>query len=145
MKLPSNFRKEDIEDIKQAILNAELDTSGEIRVHIEDHCPEDNVMNRAAQVFEKLKMHKTQERNGILFYLAVESKQFAILGDSGINAVIDPDYWENLKNIAVEYYKKNEYTVGLIDIIGRAGLELKKNFPYKVKDINELPDDISIG
>ncbi|MDL2240120.1 TPM domain-containing protein [Bacteroidales bacterium OttesenSCG-928-K03] len=145
MKLPTHFTKEDVEDIKQAILNAELDTSGEIRVHVENLCPDDNVMARAAYLFEKLKIHKTKQRNGILFYLAVESRQFAILGDSGIDAVIDADYWENLKDVAVDYFKNDKYADGLIDIIGKAGLELKKNFPYEIKDNNELPDDISLG
>ncbi|MDR2085239.1 MAG: TPM domain-containing protein [Bacteroidales bacterium] len=145
MKLPKNFSKEDIEDIKQAVLNAELDTSGEIRVHIENICPDDNVMDRATHIFDKLKIYKTVDRNGILFYFAVESKQFAILGDSGINSVIDTGYWDELKDLAVEYFKKGEYADGLINIIGKTGLELKKNFPYKVKDVNELPDDVSLG
>ena len=105
MVLPSHFTKEDITDIKQAVLNAELDTSCEMRVHIENVCPDDNVLDRAAYIFRKLKMHKTELRNGVLFYLAVDSKKFAIIGDVGINAVVDENYWNTLKNIALEYFK----------------------------------------
>ena len=68
------------EEIKQAIGEAESNTSGEIRVHIESKCNED-VLDRAAFLFEKLEMHKTEQRNGVLFYLAVNSRKFAILGD----------------------------------------------------------------
>ena len=78
------FTEEEKENIKLSIKNAELDTSGEIRVHVENKC-KGEVLDRAAYVFDKLKMNKTELRNGVLFYLAIKNRKFAIIGDSGIN------------------------------------------------------------
>jgi len=86
------FTIQEKELIKKAILNAELDSSGEIRVHIENHCKGD-VLDRAAYLFEKLEMTKTEQRNGVLFYLAAKDHKFAILGDAGINAVVEEGFW----------------------------------------------------
>ena len=79
-----------------AIRQAEKDTSGEIRIHFENHCRK-NVLDRAAQVFADLKMHKTALRNGVLIYVALEDKQLAILGDAGINAKVPDHFWDDIK------------------------------------------------
>jgi uncharacterized membrane protein len=140
----NNFTKEQRDDIRQAILNAELDTSGEIRVHIEDTC-EGDVMDRAADIFKKLKMHKTERRNGVLFYLALKNRKFAILGDKGINAVVPDDYWYDIKTKMLNNFREGHYTEGLIEGITMVGNRLKKHFPYRTDDVNELPDEISFG
>lgn len=140
----SFFSREERADIKQAILNAELDTSGEIRVHIENHCKED-VMDRAADVFEKLKMHATAQRNGILFYLAVKDRKFAILGDKGINASVPDDFWDEIREVMIKAFSEGNFSEGLIDGITKSGQRLKKHFPYHSDDINELSDEISFG
>ncbi len=139
-----SITKDDEADIKQAILNAELDTSGEIRVHLEDICPGD-VLDRAAHVFEKLEMHKTQRRNGVLFYLAMKNRKFAVIGDVGINRVVPESFWDQLKMEMLNYFRENEFAEGLIYGIGRTADYLRKFFPYEKGDINELPDDISYG
>lgn len=136
--------KQDEEDIKQAILNAELDTSGEIRVHIESVCPGD-VMDRAAYVFEKLEMHKTKLRNGVLFYLALKNRKFAVIGDAGINEKVPDSFWDDLKLDMLNYFRENNFAGGLIYGIGRTSEFLKKYFPYQNGDVNELPDDVSFG
>lgn len=136
--------KQDEADIKQAILNAELDTSGEIRVHIESTCGGD-VLDRAAYVFEQLKMHKTAQRNGVLFYLAIKSHRFAIIGDIGINRKVPEKFWESLKLELLDYFRENRFADGLIHGIGKTGRYLKEFFPYKKGDVNELPDDVSFG
>nr|NQU93585.1 TPM domain-containing protein [Bacteroidota bacterium] len=136
--------KQDQDDIKQAILNAELDTSGEIRVHIENTCPGD-VMDRAAHVFEKLEMHKTSQRNGVLFYLALKNRKFAVIGDIGINTNVPDSFWEDLKMEMLNYFRENRFANGLIYGITHTGEYLKNIFPYKRDDVNELPDDISFG
>jgi uncharacterized membrane protein len=142
---PSNFFTEkEKKSIEEAIAEAELNTSGEIRVHIEGVCA-DNVLDRAAYVFEKLAMHKTEQRNGVLFYLAVNDRKFAILGDAGINKVTPANFWENIKEKMSDYFKENKVAEGLITGINMAGEKLKAHFPYKKDDINELPDDISFG
>lgn len=138
------FTKEQKDDIRQAILNAELDTSGEIRVHIENSCTGD-VMDRAADIFKKLKMHKTELRNGVLFYLALQNRKFAILGDQGINAVVPDDYWDDIKETLLIHFREERFTEGLVEAISRIGEKLKKHFPHRTDDVNELPDEISFG
>ncbi len=138
------FTKEQREDIRQAILNAELDTSGEIRVHIETTCKGD-VLDRAAYIFDKMGMQKTGKRNGVLFYLAVKNRRFAVIGDTGINAVVEEDFWDNLKTLLLNHFRENNFTDGLIKGIDMVGDKLKKHFPYQTGDVNELTDEISFG
>ena len=138
------FSKEEKEVIKSAVKEAELNTSGEIRVHIDNHCKED-VMDRAAWWFEKLEMHKTELRNGVLFYLAVKDHKFAILGDAGINAKTPDNFWDTIKEEMQNHFLKGEFSEGLSNGILKAGEQLKKQFPYESDDVNELSDDISFG
>ncbi len=138
------FTPDQKQQIVAALKDAELDTSGEIRVHIENHCKKE-VLDRAAAVFASLKMHKTKLRNGVLFYLAIKDHKFAILGDGGINAVIPDDFWDNIKEMMQHLFKEGEFTVGLSSGITMAGEQLKDHFPYQSDDINELDDDISFG
>lgn len=130
--------------IKQAIIEAETNTSGEIRVHIEEKC-EGDVMNRAAFIFQQLKMHKTALRNGVLFYVATDTRKFAILGDAGINAKVENGFWDKTKDLVIEQFKKGDFTEGLVQGILQAGKCLKMHFPYQSDDKNELSDDISFG
>lgn len=138
------FSEENKLQITNAIRVAETNTSGEIRVHIENHCKGD-VLDRAAYVFEKLEMHKTELRNGVLFYLAVKDHKFAILGDGGINAKVEDDFWNCTKDIVIEKLKEGLFAEGLADGIIRAGERLKEHFPYQDDDVNELSDEISFG
>ena len=138
------FTSDQKQQIISAIKEAELNTSGEIRVHIENHCKKE-VLDRAATIFATLKMHKTKLRNGVLFYLAIKDKKFAILGDGGINAVTADDFWDTIKEMMLHKFKDGEFAVGLSSGIKMAGEQLKAHFPYQSDDINELDDDISFG
>ncbi len=138
------FTSEEKKEILIAIKVAEKNTSGEIRVHLENKCPGE-VLDRAAYLFEKLKMHKTEKRNGVLFYLAVVDKKFAILGDGGINSVTPDDFWDKIKDTMALLFSEGKFADGLNKGIQMAGEALKKHFPYQTDDINELPDDISFG
>lgn len=130
--------------ITDAIRQAEKNTSGEIRVHIESRCNE-GLMDRAAYIFGKLKMHKTEGRNGVLFYLSKDDHQLAILGDSGINAVVEPDFWESIKETIFSYFREGDIAGGLVKGIMMAGGSLKAFFPYSSDDKNELSDELSYG
>jgi uncharacterized membrane protein len=138
------FSKEQKEDIRQAILNAELDTSGEIRVHIETSFTGD-VLDRAAYIFDKLGMQKTERRNGVLFYLAISNRRFAVIGDKGINAAVPENFWDDIKNNLLNHFREEKFTEGLMEGITMVGRKLKKHFPHQTGDVNELPDDISFG
>jgi uncharacterized membrane protein len=142
---PSQFFNEDQKkQITDAVKEAELNTSGEIRVHIEADCKTD-VLDRAAYIFEKLSMHETELRNGVLFYLSINDRKFAILGDGGINAVTQDNFWDEIKETVIGHFKKEEYAAGLGKGIKMAGEALKKHFPYQKDDVNELSDDISFN
>ncbi|NQY09134.1 MAG: TPM domain-containing protein [Flavobacteriales bacterium] len=138
------FTSEQQEQIVSAIKTAELNTSGEIRVHIEKRCKE-AVLDRASNVFGSLKMHKTELRNGVLFYLATEDHRFAILGDGGINAVVPDDFWESTKEKMQVHFKNGDFAQGLSEGVLSAGEQLKAHFPYQSDDVNELDDEISFG
>jgi uncharacterized membrane protein len=138
------FSSQEQEDIKQAIMNAELDTSGEIRVHIENSFTGD-VLDRAAFVFKQLGMTNTALRNGVLIYLSVKNRRFAIIGDSGIHKVVPENYWTDIKADMLNNFRENRFTDGLIDAITATGYHLKKHFPHQRDDVNELQDDISFG
>ena len=128
--------------IVEAIVSAEQQTSGEIRVHIEDHSDEE-VLTRAQQIFNHLEMDKTNARNGVLFYIGVQDRHFAIIGDVGIDKVVPHDFWDCTKDIVIEHFKKQEYCKGLVMGIQRAGEQLKKYFPNSANDANELPNEIT--
>ncbi len=130
--------------ITEAIKQAEKNTSGEVRVHLESHCKSDP-LDRAVYIFEKIGMHKTKQRNGVLFYVAFADKKFAILGDVGINAVVPENFWDNIKEGLAHRFSKNDFAGGLSEAIQSAGKQLKKHFPYQTDDVNELSDDISFG
>lgn len=138
------FTPEQQEDITQAVMNAELDTSGEIRIHIESSCSGD-VLLRAAQIFKTLKMDQTTLRNGVLIYLAVENRKFAIIGDAGINAIVPENFWEQIKLNMLSRFRDGEFALGLSEAITAAGAQLKQHFPHDRDDVNELSDDISFG
>ncbi len=138
------FSETEQEEIITAIKEAEKNTSGEIRVHVENNCNIDPT-KRAIQLFEKLGMHKTELKNGILFYLATNSKKFAVIGDKGINDKVELNFWDSIKDKVINHFSKGEYTAGLTAGIVETGLKLAIHFPYQKDDINELSDDISFG
>lgn len=145
MKTAATFlSKEEQQQVTDAIRSAEKSTSGEIRVHLEAKCADDP-LDRAAYLFDKLNMQKTELRNGVLFYLAYEDHKFAILGDAGINKVTEDDFWDTIKEMMAGHFKQNQFADGLAKGIRMAGEALNKHFPYQSDDENELSDDISFG
>lgn len=142
MKASSFFTKEQQAEILASVKEAEKETSGEIRVHIETSFTGD-VLDRAAWVFKKLGMNKTKERNGVLFYLAVTDRKFAIIGDAGINAKVPAGFWDDISALLRKKFSEGKFTEGLAEGILKAGTQLKTHFPYQKDDVNELPDDIS--
>lgn len=139
------FSPEEKAQILAAIQSAETRTSGEIQVHIENHCKGD-VLDRAAEVFETLKMYQTKDRNGVLFYLAVLDHKFAILGDAGINAVVPTNFWNKIKDQMAAHFRQGKFSQGLIEGIHQAGDQLGAHFPFNESgDKNELSDEVSFG
>ena len=138
------FSTEEKEKIVKAIEEAETNTSGEIRVHLESDLKGD-VLDRAAYIFERLEIQKTALRNGVLFYLAVNSRKFAILGDAGINEKVPANFWDIIKEKMGTHFRQGDFVAGLCEGIIMAGEQLKAHFPHQKDDINELSDEISFG
>ena len=143
-KVEEFLTKKEEEEIVEAIRVAEKNTSGEIRVHLEKKITNDAI-DRAVEIFNELKMYNTKDANGVLIYVAVKSKQFAICGDNGINKVVPSDFWESTKNIMASHFQNGNFKQGLVDGILKAGEQLKKYFPYQDDDTNELSNEISKG
>ena len=133
------------EQVVAAIRSAELVTSGEVRVHIETNCLESDVIERAKQVFADLGMHRTDLKNGVLFYFATDDRKLTVLVDKGINERVPDNCWNNVRDTMRAHFKKNEFAQGLSQGIQLAGEQLKTFFPRQANDINELSDDISFG
>ena len=144
MNIRQYFSKEEVDEIVNAIGEAELNTSGELRVHIEKYCKED-ALDRAAYIFKKLKMQNTALRNGILFYFAIEDHKFALVADSGINQKVPENTWDEIKNFMEIDLREGRFLQGLASGIRKAGDLLKQYFPYQSDDKNELSDEISFG
>ena len=134
--------KEEEQKIVEAIKDAEVATSGEIRVHLENKSTDD-CLEHAKEIFHLLHMDETEEKNGVLFYVAVKDKQFAVIGDSGIDKVVPDDFWESIKNTVTSEFSKGNKANGLALGIAEAGQKLQQFFPYQKDDKNELSDEIS--
>ena len=135
---------DDEQEIVQAIIEAERNTSGEIRVHIEAHTRLDH-MERAKEVFHYLKMDNTKDENGVLIYVAVNDRKFTIYGDRGIDKVVPAGFWDSTRDAIQAQFKENNFKQGIIDGILKAGNELEAHFPWEHGDINELNDEVSKG
>jgi uncharacterized membrane protein len=144
VKASSFFTKEQKAHIIDAIKEAEKETSGEIRVHIETRLSGD-VLDRASWIFQRIGMQRTEERNGVLFYLAVKNRKFAVIGDSGINAKVSEGFWDKIKEIMEADFSEKKFAEGLSRGILMAGNQLKEHFPHLDTDVNELSDEISFG
>ncbi len=144
MKVSDFISPEEEKEVVEAIKQAELNTSGEIRVHIEHTCEGDR-FNHALEVFEQLEMHKTKLSNGVLIYVSIDDHQLVIIGDKGINDVVPKGFWGSTKDKIINQFKKENYKQGLIDGILEAGNQLKTHFPYQSDDIDELDNEISKG
>ncbi|MFO7744469.1 MAG: TPM domain-containing protein [Psychroflexus sp.] len=144
MKVSEFISPDDEKEIVEAIKEAELNTSGEIRVHIEHKCTGDR-FDHALEIFEKLEMHKTELSNGVLIYVSIDDHQLVILGDKGINDVVPKGFWESTKDQIISQFKSGNYKQGLINGVLEAGKQLKEHFPYQSDDTNELNNEISKG
>ena len=131
--------------IVQAIQEAEKKTSGEVRVHIEKKCPKKDPIKRAINLFQKLRMHKTDLRNGVIVYVATEDHLLAIWGDEGIHAKVGQEFWESTLITLQEDFKTNQIKNGLTKALLDIGEKLQQHFPYQKDDKNELDDSISYG
>jgi uncharacterized membrane protein len=136
------FSQKEKTAITEAVQLAEKQTSGEIRVHLEKKARE-NFMGHAQHVFEEIGMTQTEKRNGVLIFIGIKSRQFAILGDQGINEVVPKDFWDEIKESMLLDFKQDRFADGVLKAIEKTGEKLKTYFPYQKEDSNEIRDCIS--
>jgi uncharacterized membrane protein len=139
------FTPQENETIVNAIRAAEKRTSGEIRVFIESRCSFVDPVDRAVEVFFGLKMDKTEDRNGVVLYIAMKDQQLAVFGDKGIHEKVGTEFWNKEVNKMLSSFSRENYTDGIVQIVTEIGDALVSNFPYENEDRNELPDDIVFG
>jgi len=143
-KVEDFLTTEEEQDIVEAIRLSELNTSGEIRVHIENTSNGD-ATHRALEVFHYLKMDNTKLQNGVLIYVAINDKTFVIYGDEGINKVVPENFWDSTKDAMQAQFKLGKFKQGIIEGIQKAGEQLATFFPWEHDDIDELSNEISKG
>lgn len=140
------FSPEENEEIIRSIREAERQTSGEIRIFVERHCKYVDPLDRAAEIFLKLQMDKTEFRNGVLFYVALKDRQLAIFADSGIHAAAGDQHWKDLVQQILSLFSHESIVAGITTAITKIGEALRIHFPYDGDvDKNELPDEIIFG
>ena len=140
------FTEEQNEKIVNAIRDAEMQTSGEVRIFVENRCKYVDALDRAKQLFDNLEMGRTELRNGVLFYIAIKDRQLAIYADDGIHKAAGPDYWKNSVKDILSVFSKENITEGIIASLSKIGQALQTYFPYEKEiDKNELPDEIIFG
>ncbi|MSR76741.1 MAG: TPM domain-containing protein [Candidatus Omnitrophica bacterium] len=128
----------------RAIKSVELRTSAEIRVHLDEKITKD-VLEHAQEIFQKLGMTKTKDRNGVLIFLALKNRKFAILGDEGIHKKVPESFWTEISEQMTRSFREDRFAEGIVQAIERAGEKLHQYFPAQSDDENELSDQITIS
>jgi uncharacterized membrane protein len=136
------FSKEQKAAIVNAIVEAELNTSGEVRVHIDSTCVGDPIA-KAVKIFKMLDMDNTEQRNGVLIYVAMDNNKLAIIGDQGINEIVTDHFWDDARDAMIDHFKNGLYTEGLIEGVRKVGEQLKTAFPGEFGDRNELDNEVT--
>ncbi len=145
-KVPQFFSTEEQEEIVDAIKQAEVATSGELRLYVESKCSYVNALDRALEIFTKLKMYQTAQRNAVLVYVALKDKQLAVFADEGIYQKAGTQFWDDKVKQMISHFNKANYAMGLKEVILEIGQSLTEAFPYDATtDKNELPDEIVFG
>jgi uncharacterized membrane protein len=145
------FSRADLDAIAAAVGEVERRTAGEIRVHIErrvaaaGRAPAPDALTRARDVFAALGMHETAIHAGVLVYLAVEDHQLAIVGDAGIHERVGDGYWARIRDRMVERLRAGATREALLQVIAEVGAMLAREFPRRPDDVDELPDQVSLG
>ena len=133
----------DLDAIARAVTEAESQTSAEIRVHLDHRCPGDP-MARAIQVFERLGMHRTADKSGVLIYAAIAAHKLAVIGDEGIHSRVGVDYWRALVEAVVAHLASERTRDGFVHAVGEVGVVLARHFPRRPDDRDELDNTVSV-
>ena len=140
------FTAEEKQNIVDAIRSSEKRTSGEIRIFVESRCRYVDAIDRAAEIFFRLEMQRTDDRNAVLVYVAMKDRQLALFGDENIHKKVGNEYWNNTVTKILANFNSENYATGIRQCVTEVGEALHYYFPYdNDTDKNELPDDIVFG
>ena len=142
MELDSFLNEKEVKDLAAIISEAELLTSGEIRLHLEEKCNIDT-QARALEVFYSLNMGNTKLKNAVLIYISYGDQKFAICGDEGIHENVSNRFWKSLRNSLRRSFEKKDFFKGISITIMECGRQLRTYFPYQHDDINELDNHVT--
>ena len=118
--------------IVAAIRDSELKTTGEIRVSISPKHTDDAVA-AARKEFVRLGLNRSPERNNVLIFVAPRARQFAVIGDEAVHAKCGDDFWRQLADAMTGYFRKSEFTPGILHGVQKAGELLATHFPRPQK------------
>lgn len=138
------FSKAEEERIIGAIKEAERSTSGEIRFYVESRC-EGDAYEKAVEIFHHMQLHEKNHRNGVLIYIAIKDKKFAIVGDEGIHTKVTDVFWEGVRSSMIELFKQDKLVEGICEAIKQVGEKLKESFPFDPNDTKGYTDKINHG
>lgn len=148
--LRGRLTPDDLDAIARGITDAEARTSGQIRVHLEPRVPRKHFgrslapLDRAREVFARLGMHRTRDRNGVLVYIALRDRKLAIVGDDGVHARVGDDYWERLRDGMIDHLKREAPRDAIVHAVRDLGATLAQHFPHRPDDVDELPNTVSL-
>ena len=144
MKLKELLSKIDQTAVLDAIRKVESESSGELRIHFEPKV-RGEVRDFAERTFERLGMTKTKQRNGVLLFVAAENRAFVILGDKAIHAKVGDSFWDRIVARLSTQFREGKFTEGIVEAIGEIGAVLRDAFPPIAGDVDELPNELSVG
>src|SRR5437016_13436171 len=125
--------------IVKAIRDAESKTSGQIRVFIQRGKVDIDPLMAAQKKFHRLGMHKTNERNAVLIFVAPRAHKFAVVGDKAIHEKCGEAFWQGLVDGMREHFRNEKFSNALVEAIEEAGKALASHFP---KSSGKLSDEI---
>jgi uncharacterized membrane protein len=126
---PKEFKKHlHHEDVVAAIQQAEKKTSGRIRVVV-SHKHVETPVAEAQREFLRLGMDKSPQRNGVLIFVAPRAHKFAVIGDKAVHEKCGDEFWQKLAAAMTDYFRKSQFTAGIIHGVQQAGELLAEHFP----------------
>lgn len=141
--------KEEMDQVSATIAEVEEETIGEVRVNIQKSRSYKerklSLYELAVKIFYDFEMDKTKDKTGVLIFLLMSDKKFQIIGDEGINKRVSKEFWDVLAMKTVEYFRQNKFADGICYAVKEVGKVLKKEFPMKPGDTNELSNEVVIS
>jgi uncharacterized membrane protein len=138
------FRSDEEKHLVEAVAAVEKTTAAEIRIHVDRYCKGDPML-KAVNIFSHLKMEQTENRNGVLIFVAIDDRKFALYGDEGINKKVPKGFWESTRDKMLDEFQQGRMVEGISKGVLEAGKQLAKHFPQKPEDTDELSNEISYG